>query len=193
MAILYTCLLHVFHFIYSFVLAIRSFWKRHCEAVPQSLRATRQRIPRHLAVLFTVDPTVPLEKAKDIIIESVIDVVSWCRILGIEKLTVYEKNDLLSACLEELRAQLPTSSNDIESSDSDTEYPITPPPSDYSESRPLSPVRSFDNIVPVTSILISNRNEESGTGSKTLYNRRKRKRSRVSTWIQAHSCLHYPM
>jgi len=191
MRALYTFLLYVFHFIYSVVLAVHSFWKRHSDAAPQPLRATRQRIPRHLAIVFAVDRTVLKARAQDVLVESVVDAVSWCRAIGVKKLTVYEENgasclssdcltrpvylcakDLLSTCLEGIRERLPTYGHDTESSDSDTEYPITPPPSDYSESRPLSPVPSLQNIVPVTMLTISSRkSEESTSGSKSLHRR----------------------
>lgn len=47
--------------------------------------------------------------------------------------------DRLSKCVPNLQERLSMHGSDAELSESETEYPLTPPPSDYSDSRPLSP------------------------------------------------------
>ncbi|KDR84942.1 hypothetical protein GALMADRAFT_301911 [Galerina marginata CBS 339.88] len=152
MHVLFAFLLRVFHFIYSAIITARSFWKRYSAAAPQPLRAARQRVPKHLGIIFTVASSVSDEAAQSVLTESTVDAVSWCRTVGIQKLTVYEENDLLSKCVQRIRERLPIHGQDTYASDSETEYPITPPPSDYSESRPLSPNHHGGGIVPVTTI-----------------------------------------
>ncbi|KAG6831228.1 hypothetical protein H0H92_012025 [Tricholoma furcatifolium] len=88
-------------------------------------------------------------------LQTVINVVGWCRTAGIQHLTVYEEHgarliltrsksmltDFAGALLkfsQRIRDAFPSTSEEL-SSDSDIEYPLTPPPSDYSESRPISP------------------------------------------------------
>jgi dehydrodolichyl diphosphate syntase complex subunit NUS1 len=86
----------------------------------------------------------------------VLNAVEWCRTLGVQKLTVYEQQDMLATCTEGIRAQLPAPVLDVESSESETDYPLTPPPSDHSLSRPLSPSDApMGGLIPITKITIS--------------------------------------
>ncbi|KAH9486977.1 hypothetical protein JR316_0001043 [Psilocybe cubensis] len=151
----YASLLNIFHFIYAVILLIRSFWQRNSAPPPLPLRASRPRIPKHLAIVFNVDPTVSDAAAQELLTESVVDSVSWCRSVGIHKLTVYEENELLYKCIPNIRRRLPLHGQESESSDSETEYPITPPASEYSESRPLSPDTAQGRNPPITTILVS--------------------------------------
>ncbi|KAI0932120.1 hypothetical protein AcW1_000669 [Taiwanofungus camphoratus] len=91
-------------------------------------------------------------------IESLERAVSWCRVVGIPKLTVYDRRGILAESLE-VRERLAERYRVIASgsdADSDIEFPPTPPPSDDSDSRPISP--DFERIHPnlnVTVIRIS--------------------------------------
>lgn len=64
--------------------------------------------------------------------------------------------DVLSKCIQNIRERLPIHGQDAESSESETEYPPTPPASDYSESRPLSPETTHNQITPVVTIKLTN-------------------------------------
>ncbi|CAA7265845.1 unnamed protein product [Cyclocybe aegerita] len=150
MQFLFAFILHVFHFAYSLVLKIRSFWNQCSPTQPQLLTAHRHRIPKHLAIVFVTDETVSAPTAQGILTESVLNTVKWCRTIGIKKLTVYEETDILSQCTRNIRDCLPVKSSGNDSSESETEFPLTPPPSDYSESRPLSPDHNQASVVPVT-------------------------------------------
>jgi len=156
-------LLRIFHFIYSVILAVRAFWQTRKTLSPQPLTANRRRIPQHLAVVFTVASDVSTDVAQKIAEESVSNIVGWCRTVGVKRLTVYEQHGALvgiiedirfnktlgrlSQCAARIREVTPGCIAESESSESETEYLLTPPPSDYSESRPLSPDRSH----PITS------------------------------------------
>ncbi|KAF5313078.1 hypothetical protein D9619_003537 [Psilocybe cf. subviscida] len=156
MRVLFAVALHVVHFFYAIFLRVHSYYTHRRAPLPQPLTAARHRIPKHLALVFVVDPTVTLREAQDALTESVLNAVEWCRTLGIQKLTVYEQKDMLSKCTESIREQLPAPILDVESSESETDYPLTPPPSDHSLSRPLSPSdASMGDLIPITKIFIS--------------------------------------
>ncbi|KAF8168148.1 hyphal tip protein [Crassisporium funariophilum] len=152
MQIIFTLLLYIFHIFYALAIRTRLFWKQHPSTHPKALLASRRRLPKHLAIILAVDPTVSSETAEATLTESVVNAVEWCRAVGIVKLTVYEEHDRLSKCEQKIRECLPAHTNEAESSDSETEYPLTPPPSDYSESRPLSPNYNQESLIPLTTI-----------------------------------------
>lgn len=84
--------LRAIHFIYAFVIFVYSCWKRLTWTTPLPLTAARRRIPKHLALLLVTDSGDVQEDSEDIIIRSVLNAVAWCRVIGIEKLTVYEEH-----------------------------------------------------------------------------------------------------
>ncbi|KAF9535427.1 hypothetical protein CPB83DRAFT_754001 [Crepidotus variabilis] len=155
MDILFSLILNVLHFIYSAVLKLRSFRQRHSQLTPQHLLAERRRIPKHLALLFVAETGQDVERAKHALSESVLNAVEWCRAIGVQKLTVYEEKDLLSQCIADIQQGLPKLNTEEESPTAQQIYhPLTPPPSDYSDSRPLSPNNGHYSI-PFTAIHIS--------------------------------------
>jgi len=93
------------------------------------------------------------------LLESIQRTVGWCGAVGIRKLTVYDRDGtaisirpclarvtnyptgILSANIEQVSQRLTAlTQHHSEDEISEIEYPLTPPPSDVSESRPLSPV-----------------------------------------------------
>ena len=176
MCIFFTFLLHVFHFFRAAILAARSGWGRHFGAAPQPLRTPRRRIPKHLAISLVVDKLICEDTAQEVLTKSVMDAVSWCRTIGINKLTVYKENGilanflgsqqtiierserLLSNCTQGILKSLPIHTEKVYSNNlkSETVYPITPPSSDYSESPPLSPNHKPLCLVPFTAIHVIN-------------------------------------
>ncbi|KAF8807358.1 hypothetical protein BYT27DRAFT_7164859 [Phlegmacium glaucopus] len=132
-------LLHVVHFIYNLFIKVRLFWKQLSSATPKPIRAPRRRIPKHLAVVFIIDPNIYADTVQTAITQNALKIVEWCQTIGIPKLTLYEEHDRLSKCVQTLQDRLSIHGPEAESSESETEYPLTPPPSDYSDSRPLSP------------------------------------------------------
>ena len=78
---------------------------------------------------------------------------------------------ILVECERELRARLTPSQTDCESSEPEVEYhPLTPPPSEHSESRPLSPSHS-PSLIPVSTILVSSPGKEKESSSVGLRKR----------------------
>ena len=157
MRIIFAFLLQTLHFIYFFLATIRLFWKENLSpATPKPLQAPRKRIPKHLAVAFIIDPNIHADTVQTALTESALKLVEWCQTVGISKLTLYEEHgarnkhhkrvlrvdlfiDRLSKCAQTLQTHFYTPELEAESSESEIEYPLTPPPSDYSDSRPLSP------------------------------------------------------
>jgi len=156
MRILFACLLHAVHFIYIFFIKIHLFCKQLSSATPKPLQAPRRRTPKHLAVVFVIDPNIFADTVEAALTENALKIVEWCQTIGIPKLTFYEEHgarhrqirynaltswsiDRLSKCERTLQDHLSIHGSEAESSESETEYPLTPPPSDYSDSRPLSP------------------------------------------------------
>lgn len=139
-------LLHVLHLFYHLFTLIAS-----CKSQPQphGLSYPRKQNPRHLALLLVADgnESTPGSAILDCFLESIQRTVGWCRTVGIQKLTVYDRDGLLAANIEQLSQRLSVSTqHHSEDETSEIEYPLTPPPSDVSDSRPLSPVnlRSLD-------------------------------------------------
>jgi len=123
-----------------------SYARRSCNPAPRPLEYPRRQIPKHLALLLVAtDGSLNEEGEETCICRTVVDVVGWCKIVGIESLSVYNKQGVLYKYAQVIRemlkspSRLDTGLQDAEChSDSDIEYPLTPPPSDHTISRPLS-------------------------------------------------------
>lgn len=91
---LYSIFLYIIHRIYAIYLALNTLWKWRQEqrTAAQPLVTPRHRLPKHLAVIFTASPNFSKESATSVIVQSVVNVVQWCRQLGVTKLTVYEEH-----------------------------------------------------------------------------------------------------
>jgi len=132
--------LTVFHTVYWFVTAAKSICGFRSE--PRPLIAHRHKLPSHVAVLLvTPDSIENIEVTEGLMVESVEKAVTWCRAVGISRLTVFDRQGILAKSTldirERLRSLLGVPPEDA--ADSDIEFPLTPPPSDDSDSRPISP------------------------------------------------------
>jgi dehydrodolichyl diphosphate syntase complex subunit NUS1 len=139
MSFLLRSLLHILHSLYRIFTLLASH-KSHPQ--PYELTYPRKQIPHHLALLLVSgDGPASGDAVLDCFLESIQRTVEWCRTVGIGKLTVYDRDGLLSANIEQVSQCLPIPTQRYsEDETSETEYPLTPPPSDVSDSRPLSPV-----------------------------------------------------
>ncbi|KAJ3551042.1 hypothetical protein NMY22_g43 [Coprinellus aureogranulatus] len=174
MHIVYALILRLFHLVYATSIFFSLLWERHRRRRARSLQTTRRRIPKHLAIVFIAPPNLSKESISNVIVESVANSVQWCRQLGVPKLTVYEQHGHVTECEQEIRSRLLASPVDCETSESEVEYrPLTPPPSEHSESRPLSPSHS-PSLIPVTTILITDSQKGKGTSSRRANLRRRR-------------------
>jgi hypothetical protein len=82
--------LRLVHTCYSLLIRVSSRWKYLTSTPPQPLISTRPRVPNHLAVILVSDSELDLEVIELSLLESVEKAVSWCRMVGIEQLTVYD-------------------------------------------------------------------------------------------------------
>jgi len=132
--------LRILHFCYYLVVSLSNLWESFNRRQPQHLTAKRTKIPSHLALLLVVSEGIDTETVENTFVESVVRVVTWCRAVGIRQLTVYDSQGVAVRCSQSIRMRLIADRPPCEDdTDSEVEYPLTPPPSDTSESRPLSP------------------------------------------------------
>jgi dehydrodolichyl diphosphate syntase complex subunit NUS1 len=94
MALLAALSLRALHILYTLALFVYSGWKRRTRASPYPLQTARRRIPKHLAIILVTDPSLPCEALDKTLMDTVIKAVSWCRIVGTQKLTVYEEHGM---------------------------------------------------------------------------------------------------
>ena len=92
MRILFAFLLYTIHLIHILFTKARLFWKQLSSTTRKPLQAPRRRIPKHLAVVFIIDPNIHADTAQTALIESALNIVEWCQTTGIPKLTLYEEH-----------------------------------------------------------------------------------------------------
>lgn len=158
MSWLASLILALFHVVHWLVTSARRFLA--IPKQPQPLVAQRSKLPTHLALLLVLNPHCDRDAVEETLVESVERAVTWCRAAGINRLTVYDREGLsdlggtlssrltnsyigfLSTLSLDIRKRLvktfatPSNDSDLET---ELEYPLTPPSSDDSDSRPLSP------------------------------------------------------
>lgn len=168
MSWLASALLSLIHALYRLVLVFQSVFRPATE--PQPITAERSKLPQHLALALVPNPEADDEANEQYLLNSVEKVAGWCQLAGIRRLSVYDREGMchlpciprrtsthetiilgvLSRSSIELRGRLQPASRKAEPEDSpvecDIQYPLTPPPSDDAESRPLSP--HSGNVVP---------------------------------------------
>ncbi|KAH9858122.1 hypothetical protein C2E23DRAFT_165385 [Lenzites betulinus] len=141
MSWLASALLSLIHALYRLFLVFKPLFRSDTEPLP--ITAERSKLPQHLALAFISHPEADEEANEQYILNSVEKVVGWCRAAGIPQLSVYDRDGILARSSLELRGRLQRSSRKAEPEESpvecDIQYPLTPPPSDDAESRPLSP------------------------------------------------------
>jgi dehydrodolichyl diphosphate syntase complex subunit NUS1 len=98
-----TLVLAFFHLIYSFLSALSLWLTKIIRRGPLALDAPRNRIPRHLAILFQLDDDLDIDTAAAVLIKSIEEAVIWCRTVGIERLTAYD-NKGVQVMIEKLYA-----------------------------------------------------------------------------------------
>ncbi|KAJ7786266.1 hypothetical protein B0H16DRAFT_1489831 [Mycena metata] len=154
MAILEYVLLRVIHSFHFLVALWLASWRRLRSSTPLPLEVTRRRIPNHLAVLLVPDSIHEPAATLECLLETVNRTIGWCRSAGIQQLTLYDNDGVLMNRADQIsqRASISYELNGYESSESDVQYPLTPPSSDYSDSRPLSPEDGFQRETPVITI-----------------------------------------
>ncbi|KAH8100662.1 hypothetical protein BXZ70DRAFT_167614 [Cristinia sonorae] len=128
--------IHALYTAYRSLLSYRSYFNNP----PQVLNVPRKKLPKHLALLIIPDEELSAESCREAMVQNVELLTSWCKDAGIERLTVYDREGILNDSAIEIQDRLRTSEDSSNSSaESEPEYPLTPPLSDVSESRTLTP------------------------------------------------------
>ncbi|KAL6309913.1 hypothetical protein BKA93DRAFT_173785 [Sparassis latifolia] len=129
----------ILHAVYWLVSTVTLLYHRFRNS-PRRLASDRKQVPQHLAVLLAADLASDVKATESISIESVERVASWCRVVGIPRLTMYDYDGTLSSSASSIRERLSGHFDfpDI-AVESDIEFPLTPPSSDDSDSRSNSP------------------------------------------------------
>jgi len=156
MSFLLRSLLHLLHFFYHVFTFVSS---RKPQSQPHELSYPRKQVPRHLALLLVSEnsESTSRDAVLECFLESIQRTAGWCGTVGIRKLTVYDRDGtpistcpslvrvtnystgILSANIERVSQRLTVlTQHHSENEVSEIEYPLTPPPSDVSESRPPS-------------------------------------------------------
>ncbi|KAJ7596990.1 hypothetical protein C8J56DRAFT_918845 [Mycena floridula] len=132
-------LLRLLHVLQSLLVLVVSLRKRLTYTLPLQLTAARRLVPKHLAVLFTIDSALDLEETEISILENVEYLVRWCQVVGIEKLSLYDTKGIFYSSPQKIReiVHLQDESGAV-TTDSEVDFPLTPPLSD--SSRPISPI-----------------------------------------------------
>ncbi|KAJ7487557.1 hypothetical protein B0H11DRAFT_2013831 [Mycena galericulata] len=155
MPVLEYALLRVLHSLHFLIALLTLYWRRLHWTPPSPLQITRRHTPRHLALLLVPESSHYSAATQETLLETVTRTVGWCRSTGIEKLTVYDSAGILVDCADQiLRRASGACDFDGYESGSDVEYPPTPPSSDYSDSRPLSPEHGFQKETSVITLHI---------------------------------------
>ncbi|EKM83917.1 hypothetical protein AGABI1DRAFT_51492 [Agaricus bisporus var. burnettii JB137-S8] len=150
MDLLPALILRVLHFLYALTSLARSFWKRQTRPYPRTLQSPRQKLPKNLAVVFVGDTNISPDIVQRTIFESLLNLVEWCRIVGIPKLIIYEEHGHILRLERQICETIFGQEFEQHSSDSEMDYqPLTPPASVYSESRQLSPCQSATDVTSI--------------------------------------------
>ncbi|KAJ8083872.1 hypothetical protein PM082_002638 [Marasmius tenuissimus] len=129
--------LFVLHLIYSLVIFARSIrqliFKRK---EPLALNASRKLLPKRLSIVFVPDSEIDIRTTEQCILDTLENVIGWCQQLGIECVSVYDHEGIISKNSRIIQDYFETEREpeEKESKLIDMVYPITPP-----SSRPLSP------------------------------------------------------
>ena len=90
--------LYVIHCLYSFLSFFYFLSDLFVRRTPRELTADRNRIPRHLALIFVSPEHCSSTVASQALVDSAERAVNWCRMVGIKRLTLYDNQGMNSVC-----------------------------------------------------------------------------------------------
>ncbi|KZT30530.1 hypothetical protein NEOLEDRAFT_1144159 [Neolentinus lepideus HHB14362 ss-1] len=143
MSWLASLVLWVVHLVYSLVTSVHALRISFAKSIPEPLSAHRRRVPEHLALLLVVDDEAVNTKSIACCLKSVRNAAAWAKAAGVRRLTVYDRQSIITKEFRDIQRTLDLGNSsahlagDTDSSDSDYEYPLTPPLSDEGDSTPL--------------------------------------------------------
>ena len=84
-------ILFLIHLTYALVNAATSLYKLYTTRDPRPLTTKRRQLPSHLAILFACDDDDALDRFEGELLANIEQIVTWCRLVGIKRLTVYDR------------------------------------------------------------------------------------------------------
>lgn len=93
MSVLASVTLAILHFLYRLVLIFRTLSFR-LHKVPRPLVAERSNLPKHLALSIIPNEAADGETNEKYMLDSVEKVATWCQVVGIRRLTVYDQEGM---------------------------------------------------------------------------------------------------
>ena len=90
MSWLASLVLSLFHAVY-YVINVFSSLRASFGRPPNPLEAKRKQLPTHLALLFATDSDGIFDGLEAQLLDNVQEAIAWCRAVGIQRLTVYDR------------------------------------------------------------------------------------------------------
>ncbi|KIJ68498.1 hypothetical protein HYDPIDRAFT_82528 [Hydnomerulius pinastri MD-312] len=135
--------LRLIHSLYVVIVSIAAWTQSRKWKPPHPLTAPRNKLPAHLCLTLVGSDNLTREETESAFIQCLQNVAAWCREIGIESLTAYDRDGILAGCSETARERVFAVEEGFEDScESEVEYPLTPPLSEPSGSRDQSPDRA---------------------------------------------------
>jgi len=132
--------LRLLHITYASLVFLQTRLQSLRYSPPQPVTAYRSKLPKHLAIVLASNDKAHPEHTEELYLECLARVATWCRALGIEQLTAYDADGVLVRCSDIIRERLAYDDElPTDESETELEYPLTPPHSEPSESRSHSP------------------------------------------------------
>ncbi|KAF9237320.1 hypothetical protein BU15DRAFT_48728 [Melanogaster broomeanus] len=176
--------LRFIHSLYIIIISITASIQRRKRRHPHPLDVQRSKIPKHLCLNLVASDNTSSEETETAFLQCLQRVAAWCRVFGIETLTAYDRDGVLAGCSERARKCVFAANEDPEDScESEVEYPLTPPLSEPSGSRPQSPNRE---TLPVELSVITMESSARVHKRRNVAVRRRPKTTSVSTTLTLH-------
>lgn len=86
--------LRLIHFLHVAFVTVTSWVQRRKWRPPKPLEAHRSKIPNHLCLNLVANNDMPTEETENAFLQCLQSVAAWCRVLGIETLTVYDRHGM---------------------------------------------------------------------------------------------------
>lgn len=86
--------LRLIHLLYAAFITIAAWVQKRKRRQPKPLKAKRSKIPKHLCLNLVANNDMPAEETETTFLQCLQSVAAWCRELGIETLTVYDRRGM---------------------------------------------------------------------------------------------------
>ena len=86
--------LRLVHFLYVAFTTIAAWVQSRKRCQPKPLQAQRSKIPKHLCLNLVTNDDMPAGETETAFLQCLQNVAAWCRVLGIETLTVYDRHGM---------------------------------------------------------------------------------------------------